>query len=166
MGWVIRRGGDAAAKRFMRPFPFLAVLLLGFPLLELYLLIELGTAIGALPTVALVVGTALLGGYLLRHQGLSNYRRMQQSLARGEVPAQEMIEGVVILLGAVLLLIPGLITDALGVLCLIPPLRRRIVAFWLRRLVVDVRMSGRGPGAPGGRVFDGESRDIPHDRES
>lgn len=150
----------------MRPFPLFAFLLLGFPLIELYLLIELGTLIGALPTVALVVGTALLGAYLLRHQGLSNYRRMQQSLARGEVPAQEMIEGVVILLGAVLLLIPGPITDVLGVLCLIPPLRRRIVAFWLRRLVVEVRMSGRGPGAPGGRVIEGDSRDIPHDRES
>lgn len=147
----------------MRVFPLFALLLIGFPLLELYILIKLGTVIGAFPTVALVVGTALLGAFLLRRQGLSNYRRMQQSMARGEVPAQEMLEGVVILLGAVLLLVPGVITDVLGLLCLLPPLRRVIVAFWLRRTVVEMQVSSRVRGTRDGRVYDAEYRHLPSD---
>ncbi|AOU99487.1 hypothetical protein BI364_02575 [Acidihalobacter yilgarnensis] len=147
----------------MRIFPLFALILIGLPLLELYLLIKVGTLIGALPTVALVVGTALLGAFLLRRQGLSNYRRMQQSMARGEVPAQEMMEGVVILVGSVLLLVPGLITDVIGLLCLLPPLRRAIIAFWLRRVRVEMKVSAGGGGPDRGRVYDAEYRHLPPD---
>lgn len=144
----------------MRTLPVIGLLLLGFPLLELYLLIKVGTLIGALPTVALVVGTAVLGLWLLRRQGLQNYRRMQQCMARGEVPALEMMEGAVMLVGAVLLLIPGLITDMVGLLCLIPPVRRRIVAGWLRRTQIRVYSTHQ---TRGGRVYDAKYRNLPPD---
>lgn len=144
----------------MRSLPVFALLLLGFPLLELYLLIKVGTLIGALPTVMLVIGTALLGLALLRRQGLQNYRRMQQCTARGEVPALEMMEGVVMLVGGMLLLVPGLISDAVGLLCLFPPVRRTIVRRWLRR--VQVHVYG-GTAGSGGRVYDAEYRNLPPD---
>ncbi|APZ42125.1 FxsA family protein [Acidihalobacter ferrooxydans] len=145
----------------MRLFPFIALSLLVFPLVELYLLIEVGMLIGALPTLLLVVGTAALGLWLLRLQGLQNYRRMQQCIARGEVPAQEMVEGVVMMVGAVLLLLPGLITDVLGLLCLTPPVRRVIVAKWLRRTQIRVNTMQQ---AQGGRVYDAEYRNLPPDK--
>jgi UPF0716 protein FxsA len=144
----------------MRSLPLLALLLLGFPLLELYLLIKVGTLIGALPTVMLVVGTALLGLTLLRRQGLQNYRRMQQCTMRGEVPALEMMESVVMLIGGVMLLVPGLISDVIGLLCLFPPVRRAIVGRWLRR--VQVHVYG-GTGQSGSRVYDAEYRNLPPD---
>jgi UPF0716 protein FxsA len=144
----------------MRPFPLFALLFLGFPLLELYLLIKVGTLIGALPTVMLVVGTALLGMWQLRRQGLQNYRRMQQCMLRGEVPALEMMESVVMLVGGMLLLVPGLISDAIGLLCLFPPARRAIVGRWLRRVQVQVYSGARQQGS---RVYDAEYRNLPPD---
>lgn len=144
----------------MRIFPLIVFALLGLPLLELYLLIKVGMLIGALPTVLLVVGTGLLGLWLLQKQGLQNYRRIQQCMARGEVPALEMIEGAVMLVGGMLLLLPGLITDVLGLLCLIPPVRRVLVMWWLRRVQVSVYRSGP---AGGGRVYDAEYRNLPPD---
>lgn len=144
----------------MRSLPLFALLVLGFPLLELYLLIKVGTLIGALPTVMLVVGTALLGLTLLRRQGLQNYRKMQQCTMRGEVPALEMMESVVMLIGGVMLLVPGLISDVIGLLCLFPPVRRAIVGRWLRR--VQVHVYG-GTGRSGSRVYDAEYRNLPPD---
>lgn len=144
----------------MRFLPLAGLLLLGFPLLELYLLIKVGMLIGALPTMLLVVGTAVLGVWLLRHQGLQNYRRMQQCIMRGEVPAREMMEGVVMFIGGALLLMPGLITDLIGLLCLFPPVRRAMIGWWLRR--VQVRVYGRSD-ASNGRVYDAEYRNLPPD---
>ena len=149
----------------MRVFPLFALVLLGLPLIELFVLIKVGTIIGALPTVAVVVGTAMLGTYLLRRQGLDNYRRMQLSLARGEMPAREMVEGVVILVGSVLLLIPGLITDLIGIFCLIPPLRRVIIDLWLRRVRMGMRVAAHREGEAVGRVYEARYRHIPPDKE-
>ncbi len=106
---------------------FLTVLIV--PFAEIYLLLQIGGTIGALPTIVLVVFTAIAGTYLLKQQGLSTYRQFQQNLAQGQVPAYEMIEGPIILLGGVLLLTPGFITDILGLICLIPALRRRFAQY-------------------------------------
>lgn len=144
----------------MRLFPLLALLSLGFPLIELYLLIKVGTLIGALPTLALVVGSGMLGLWLFKRQGMENYRRVQQSMARGEVPAMELVEGALMLAGGVMLLIPGLITDVLGLLCLFPPFRRAVVGWWLRRAQVHVYA---GRSASGGRVYDADYRNLPPD---
>lgn len=100
---------------------------LSVPLIEIYLLIEIGGTIGAPATVFLVVFTAVLGALLLRHQGLYTLRNVQQQMARGEMPAMAMLEGVCLVIGGVLLLTPGFITDFIGFLMLIAPTRRYII---------------------------------------
>jgi len=130
----------------MNPFPVLLLLFLLVPLVEIYLLIKIGGVIGAFPTVVLVVFTAVLGAALARHQGLATLTRLQATMARGEAPAIEMFEGVLLLVGALLLLTPGFMTDLLGFACLIP-LTRRALAFWVLKRV-SVVTPGRGPGKP------------------
>lgn len=99
------------------------------PFVEIYLLLQVGGVIGAFPTVLLVVFTAALGAWLLRRQGFATWQRFQTNLAQGTIPAYEMIEGPILLVGGALLLTPGFFTDALGFACLIPSLRRRIAQY-------------------------------------
>lgn len=108
------------------------VLFVAAPLVELYVLIEVGSRIGALATIALSVFTAVLGGALVRLQGFSVLFRVQESMARAQVPALELMEGAMLLLVGFALLLPGFITDAVGFLLLIPPLRRAVVLWILR----------------------------------
>ncbi|MDD5033530.1 MAG: FxsA family protein [Methylococcaceae bacterium] len=108
----------------------LMLALLALPILEIYLLIQIGGLIGFLPTLLLLFGAAGLGTYLLQTQGWSTWMRLQQSLARGESPANELVNGAVIVAGAALLLFPGFLSDVAGLLCLIP-LTRRWIAAWL-----------------------------------
>lgn len=110
---------------------FLCLLLL--PVLEIYLLIQVGGALGAVPTIALVVFTAVLGTLLLRHQGLAVLNRVQRMTQQGEMPTAAMLEGLVILVSGAMLLLPGFFTDVLGLLGLVPPLRHALVAAVLRR---------------------------------
>jgi len=114
--------------------PALVFLLIfvGAPLVELYLLIEVGSEIGAIPTIALSVFTAVLGGALVRMQGFAVLFRAQSQMANKEVPALELMEGAMLLLVGLALLLPGFITDAVGFLLLIPPLRRWLVVRWLK----------------------------------
>ena len=128
----------------MNPLAILLLLFLTIPLVEIYFLIKVGGWIGAAPTVFMVVFTAVLGALLLRFQGFSTLQRLQLSLARGELPAVEMLEGVVLVISGALLLTPGFFTDALGFLGLIPPLRQALIRVWIAR-----RMGGGGPGGPG-----------------
>ncbi len=148
----------------------LLVLFVAVPILEIYLLIKVGSVIGALPTIALVLLTAVAGAALLRQQGLATLARYQQRLARGEVPAQEMLEGLALAFGGALLLTPGFFTDFLGLLCLLPWTRRRVVRWLLARL--HVRILGGGPpggggpaGPSGGNVYEGEFTRSPRDDE-
>lgn len=115
----------------MKIFQILFLVVLAVPFIEIYLLLEVGGIIGAFPTIFLVVLTAVLGTFFLRQQGFSTFLRFQHSLAQGEIPAYEMIEGPIILLGGVLLLTPGFVTDILGFACLIPSVRRRIAQYIL-----------------------------------
>lgn len=108
----------------MRVFLFLFLL---FPLIELAVLIQVGGAIGLLPTLLLVLGTAILGGVLLRVAGVATAWRARERLARGELPEQEMLEGLLIAVGGGLLLLPGFISDVFGLFCLIPFTRRLLV---------------------------------------
>lgn len=111
----------------MRKFPLFALALFIVPFIEIWLLIKVGGAIGALPTFLLVILASIAGGFLLRQQGMTTLRRFQQSLAQGQLPATEMMEGVMIVIGAVLLMLPGFFTDMIGALFLIPPLRRALI---------------------------------------
>ena len=116
--------------------PFLLIFLIIFvfiPLTELYVIIEVGDQIGAFATIWLVVLTAVIGGWLVRKQGMGILFRIRQQMDRGEAPAIEMLEGALLALMGILLLLPGFITDALGFLLLIPPLRRFLVLEFLKR---------------------------------
>jgi len=152
----------------MAPFPIVFLLFLLIPLAEIYFLIVVGGIIGALPTVALVVLTAVIGAALARHQGLATLRRLQATLDRGETPAIELLEGVLLLVGALLLLTPGFFTDAMGFVCLIPPTRRALALWGLRHFTV---MTPAGPDSrPGGKhtpyTIEGEfQRENDNDRE-
>ncbi len=118
------------------------MLFLLFPVIELALLIQVGSAIGVLPTLLLVIGTAILGGVLLRVAGVATAWRAREKLARGELPEQEMLEGLMIALGGGLLLLPGFITDVLGVLCLIP-FSRGLLVNKLRQRAAEQAMRQR-----------------------
>ena len=141
----------------MNPLFIFILLVLGLPTLELFLLIEIGSEIGAVPAILLVLFTAVLGGYLMQRQGISTLTRVRGSMDRGEVPALEMMEGAVLLLGGLLLLIPGFLTDALGFFCLVPPLRRLLLLRFLRHAQVQGEVVTRSDGPVSGpRVIEGE----------
>lgn len=146
-------------------FRLFFTLFLLVPIIEIYLLIKVGGMIGALPTVFLVVFTAVLGALLLRHQGLYTYARVQHSLARGELPALPMLEGVVLLLSGALLLTPGFFTDTIGFLGLIPPLRKWLILKLLEGGII--RSMGPRPSPSGDQqgpqTLDGEYRRIDDD---
>ena len=138
------------------PLLFLTFLLV--PVLEIYLLIEIGSLIGAVWTVTAVVGTAALGAGLVRRQGLAALARFRSATQAGELPAVTIIEGLALLVAGAFLLTPGFFTDLVGFLLLTPPLRQFLVRRWLLGRVVtpaDGTPSGRAPG-----VRDGESRRI------
>lgn len=132
----------------------LLLALLALPILEIYLLIQIGGTIGFLPTLLLLFGAAALGTYLLQTQGWSTWNRLQQSLARGELPATELVNGGVIVAGAALLLLPGFLSDVAGLLCLIPFTRRLIAAWLVRSRLGFKQVNPSGPDEP--KVIDGE----------
>ena len=134
----------------MNPLPILLLLFFTVPLIEIFVLIEVGGWIGAIPTIFLVVFTAVLGALLLRHQGLITLQRFQLSLAQGQVPAMELIEGVVLVMAGALLLTPGFFTDLVGFLCLIPPLRQAVIRRIVERRLVAPE-TGRGERPHEGR---------------
>ncbi len=138
--------------------PAILVVLLVVPLVELYFLIQVGQSIGALPTIALCILTALLGGGLLRQQGFQVLNRARENLDRGEAPALELIEGAALVVGAVMLMIPGFVTDAIGFACLLPFTRKPLVRAVLARMHVSVRGRSRGqPREPDSRrTIEGE----------
>jgi UPF0716 protein FxsA len=103
------------------------------PIIEIYLLIQVGEEIGAGWTVFLVVATAVIGAALLRHQGLATLYEAQRKMAHGELPATALLEGVMLLLAGALLLTPGFFTDILGFLVLVPMFRKRLARFLLSR---------------------------------
>lgn len=117
-------------------FRILFLLFLSIPLLEIYLLLKVGSSIGVLATVALVVLTAVVGVWLLRLQGFATLAKAQASLAKGEVPADTMLEGVMLFIAGALLLTPGFFTDAIGFLFLIPISRQWIARSILKNMVV------------------------------
>ncbi len=117
-------------------FTILFIIFLTIPVLEIYLLISIGSAIGAWYTILLVFGTAVLGAYMLRKQGLSTFARAQTSLNNHEMPAMEMMEGLILLLTGALLLTPGFFTDVVGFLCLIPMVRQFLVKKLISKFTV------------------------------
>jgi len=114
-------------------FKLLILLFIFVPLTEIYLLIQIGTQIGAGPTLGLIILTAIIGAYLLRIQGLITLTKIRQSMDQGELPAGSLIEGLILLIAGMLLLTPGFFTDVLGFVCLIPRIRQGLVNLLVRR---------------------------------
>jgi UPF0716 protein FxsA len=117
----------------MNPLLLFLLLFIGVPLVELYFLIKVGSQIGAFTTIFLTIFTALLGGWMVRSQGFSTLTRVRGSMERGEVPAFEMMEGAVLLVCGFLLLLPGFITDVVGFVFLVPPIRRWLLVLGLQQ---------------------------------
>lgn len=151
----------------MNRFAVLFLLFVGTPLLEIYLLIKVGSVIGALPTVLVLIMTAVIGAWMLRIQGFSTLMRVRQALANGALPTLEVLEGLVLLGAGLLLLTPGFFTDAIGFLCLVPELRRQFVLWLSRKWLVSMasrqtfrQETGRDPSQPSSphRIIEGEFR--------
>ena len=128
----------------MKFFPLLTVVLfLSIPLIEIYLMIQIGSVIGAGWTVFAIVATAVIGVTLIRRQGFGVYQRMHRSMENGELPAMEIFEGLALLISGLLLLTPGFITDSFGFLILVSPLRRWFVLNLLKRHFIQ-QVDGAG----------------------
>lgn len=143
---LTRQGGlanrkEAASIASHRPSPYfgfvarlLIALLIVVPILEIWLLFQLGGALGWLQTFALLLFMGFLGGWLARTEGLRTWRRWREALAQGRVPDEGLLSGLLLLLGGVLLIMPGIISDMIGVVLLLPPTRRLIANFLRPRL--------------------------------
>ncbi len=113
--------------------PFALIAFIIIPIIEIVILIEVGGIIGALPTAALVVLTAVIGVTLLKREGIMTLARVQRRLDQGELPETELLEGVMLLVGGALLLTPGFVTDTFGFICIVPGLRRPLARWIIRR---------------------------------
>lgn len=112
--------------------PVLAIVFLVVPLAELYVIIQVGQAIGVLDTLALLIVISVVGAWLAKREGIGVLRRIQRSLDAGRVPGTELVDGFLILLAGALMLTPGFLTDILAILLLLPPVRA-VVRRQLRR---------------------------------
>jgi UPF0716 protein FxsA len=144
--------------------PVLLVLFIVVPLLELYVILQVGEAIGVLPTIAILIADSILGSVLMRSQGRVAWQRFNLAFAEGRVPAREAIDGVLVVFGGALLLTPGFVTDVLGLLLLLPItrplLRRLLVRRFAARMVASARMPGRRPPADPGWDVDGTAHEV------
>lgn len=153
------------------------------PIAELYVMVQVSQAIGFASALLLLIGVSVLGGWLVRHQGLRIWNRFQQQIGRGVVPSKELVDGVLVLLAGVLLLTPGFITDALGIVLLLPPVRALVRTILVRRTqrratIISATYEGpyAGPVAGpyegpfgGDRIIDvgpGDDPDAKPDREA
>ena len=131
-------------------FRLLFLLFLIIPAIEIALFIQIGGVIGVIPTLLLILITAIVGVTLLRLQGLITLVRVQESLNRGEIPAVEMLEGLMLLLSGAFLLTPGFFTDAVGFAVLMPAVRRSVAIWLLSHLNIMTFGGGRPPGGSSG----------------
>lgn len=116
----------------------LTLLFILVPALEIFTIIEVGHAIGGWPTFLLIVALSLLGAYLVKRQGLRVWQQIRSEMAMGMIPGESLLEGACVLIGGVLLMTPGFVTDALGLILLLPFMRgpvKRWLKFWFMRLM-------------------------------
>lgn len=142
-------------------FILLLILLVALPIAELAVLVQVASATSVLDTIGLLILVSIVGVWLAKRAGLGVVARMRETQARGEPPSRELADGALILLAAGLLVLPGFITDVVGILLLLPPVRAVVRTLLLRRLrnsnVVVVGGRGRGASRGGVDVWDVES---------
>lgn len=134
------------------PWWLLALLFIGLPLVEIYLIVRLGQVIGPWWTIAVLIADGVLGSFLIKHEGARAWRALQDALNAGRMPARELADGALILVGGTLLLTPGFLSDIVGLFCIVPltrPLARRVLTGILARRLVVVTAAPPGGGAPG-----------------
>jgi UPF0716 protein FxsA len=136
----------------MQPLRFLALAAILLPLAEIYAALQVASAVGVVATLGLLVLAGVLGSLLVQRQGLGVLLRLRQALERGEAPAAEVAEGALIAAAGLLLVLPGLVTDALALVLLAPPVRRCLARRWLKG------QPPRVAAPPGQRVIEGEWR--------
>lgn len=139
--------------------PLFFLLFIAIPLLEIGLFIQVGSRIGTMPTIALVVLTAVFGVLLLRWQGLMTLMRARGRMQQGQMPAQEMVEGIMLAFAGALLLTPGFFTDTVGFVLLLPGCRRALFGALGKRVFVGGVSMGACPSPEadsGGHIYDGE----------
>jgi UPF0716 protein FxsA len=142
------------------PLALFVVLLVAVPIFEVYVLVQVGQRIGVLLTVAILVVEAVLGGWLMRREGSRAWRALDAAFRGGRIPTGELADAALVLVGGVLLILPGFLTDVLGLFFLIPftrPFARQVVAFFVAR---RLSRAGLVPAAHGpygqGAVVEGE----------
>jgi UPF0716 protein FxsA len=173
-----------ANHRIFMPF-ILFILFIAMPFIEIALLIKLGDFLGFWPTIGIVVVTAIVGANVLRAQGLATMQRVSQSIASGKPPIQPMVDGFFLAISGAFLLTPGVITDAIGLLLLVPPVRHAIARWGFGRMVKkanftvhtyttgeqpnaspeqfeDQRSRPKRPTSGKGPVIDGEFEEVKH----
>jgi UPF0716 protein FxsA len=151
------------------------------PIAELYVLIQIGSAIGILPTIALLILDSVLGAALMRSQGRAAWMRFNRALAEGRVPGREVMDGALVIFGGALLVTPGFLSDVLGLILLLPPTRAIIRTVLVRRFAGRVAASatsgaqsrmgriftfetGGRPGTHDDDIVDGTAREVPPQR--
>jgi len=139
-------------------FRIFLILFITIPLVEIAILINIGKIIGAGYTIALVIGTAFLGVSLLRIQGISTLAKVQANIKKGQLPATELIEGLILLISGALLLTPGFFTDTLGFLMLVPILRQRLAETFFVNFMKN-HINIRQTQTRSGNIIEGEHWD-------
>lgn len=155
--------------------PLLLILIfIGVPILEIVVFIQAGDIIGLWPTIAAVVATAIIGGALIRAQGLATMDRARRSLDQGQAPVHEAFTGICLLLAGALLMTPGFLTDSVGFLLLIPPVRQSLGRWLLNTLFYgkrarfwvngeEVASPNQRPGGASDKAIDVEFTEVPPD---
>jgi UPF0716 protein FxsA len=134
--------------------PFLIILFIVVPLIELYVIIQVGQSIGVVPTILLLLIDSIAGSLLLRSQGRSAWVRFNRALSENRVPANEVFDGALIIFGGALLLTPGFVTDVFGLMLLIPPTRAMVRSVSRRLFMGRFSMGTRAAAWGYGRVRD------------
>jgi UPF0716 protein FxsA len=143
----------------------LVLIFIVVPIIELYVIIQVGEAIGVWWTIALLIVDSLIGAWLMRSQGRSVWRRFQETVQAGRMPHREAADGVLVIFGGALLLTPGVVTDIFGLFLILPPTRSVVRRTLLRRVTFGM-VSGRYPRGGGGRQdYDVEGTAIDSEQE-
>lgn len=149
------------------PLLILLVLLVAVPIFEVWLLLQVSSQIGVLPTIAILVVEAVVGGWLMRREGGRAWAALTSAFETGRVPSGELADAALVLVGGLLLMLPGFATDVVGFLFLLPmtrPAARKLVAFFIAR-----RLNRLGVPSPAGRgqgdVIEGETVPEPGPRQ-
>lgn len=130
-------------------FPVLVLLFIVVPIVELYVIVQVAGGIGVLETIGLLIVVSIVGAWLVRREGMGVLRKVQTQLAAGEMPTKQIVDGGLIMFAGALMLTPGFVTDAVGVLLLIPPTRIAVRSVLMRRFRGRVQTIGGGPTAAG-----------------